>query len=56
MDRFGRTGSGQVQNGRVVIEGDFTIQPSAGESTREQMGEAMWQLRRMSRGSASFRR
>jgi hypothetical protein len=39
-----------------VIEGDFIIQPSAGETTREQMGVAMWELRKMARGSAGFRR
>jgi hypothetical protein len=53
--RVGRDGSGQVQNGGVVIEGHFVIQPSAGESTREQLGSAMFELRKTCRGSVGFR-
>jgi hypothetical protein len=56
MDRIGRAGSGQVQNGGSSSKATSSPSLSAGETTREQMDEAMWQLRRMARGSAGFRR
>ena len=55
MNRVGRAGSGQTQNGGVVIEGDF-IQPQAGETTRDQMGAAMFELRKIRPRRCSLRR
>ena len=39
-----------------LIGGDLIIQPSAGESTHDQLDEAMFQLRRIARGGANARR